>query len=125
MGRKHDRTAVVIQPKATEQKPTPVATMNFNSVMDQRGCVYVWKPKAMPPYSKHSIHYPPTSNVGDEDIPIHNTSGRALNGATPNLLLAAAFTELKQNAKTDPTVIYHLEKALGRLMQLNLLERVS
>lgn len=43
VGRKHDRTAVVIQPKATEQKPTPVATMNFNSVMDQRGCVYVWK----------------------------------------------------------------------------------
>ena len=73
MGRKHDRTAVVIQPKVVDQKPTPVSTMNFNSVMDQRGCVYVWKPKAMPPYSKHSIHYPPTSNVGDEDIPIHNT----------------------------------------------------
>ena len=50
---------------------------------------------------------------------------RKSKSATPNLMIAAAYTELKQNAKTDPTVIYHLEKALGRLMQLNLLERVS
>ena len=70
MGRKHDRTAVVIQPKVVDQKPTPVSTMNFNSVMDQRGCVYVWKPKAMPHYLMICIQYRSTYYVGDVDFTI-------------------------------------------------------
>lgn len=124
MGRKHERTAAVVQ-KAKVSDLVPVPTIDCNHVMDRRGCVYVWKPKALPPYAKHSIHYPKSANVGDEDIPIHNTHGNNLNGAEPSLILAAAYMEMKHNTKADPVVIYHLEKAIGRLMQLNLLERVS
>ena len=124
MGRKHERTTAVTQ-KCKPLEPVSVPTIDCNHVMDRRGCVYVWKPKALPPYAKHSIHYPKSANVGDEDIPIHNTHGNNLNGAEPSLILAAAYMEMKHNTKADPVVIYHLEKAIGRLMQLNLLERVS
>lgn len=124
MGRKHDIQATVIQKNQTTT-PVAVPALDCKRMMDRRGCVYVWKPKAMPPYAKHSIHYPKSSKIGDEDIPIHNTSGSKLNGASPDLFVVAAYMEMKQNPKTDPTVIYHLEKAIGRLMQLNLLESVS
>lgn len=124
MERKNEKAAAVI-PKGKVPELIPVPTIDCNHVMDRRGCTYVWKPKALPPYAKHSIQYPKSSNIGDEDIPLHNTSGKSLNGAEPSLILAAAYMEMKHNTKADPVVIYHLEKAIGRLMQLNLLERVS
>lgn len=125
MGRKHDMKVEVKAPLQTNTPTPKAAVINCDRVMDRRGCVYVWKPNAKPPYAKHSIHYPTTCAIGDEDIPIQNNRESKINGASPELLLVAAFRDMKNNSKTDPAVLYHLDRAIGRLLQTGVLENVS
>lgn len=124
MGRKDPRTTQVTRPPSTAPLLEALLTkVDVTKVRDRSGCIYVYKPQAQPPYSRHSIHYP--DSTLDEDIPINNPKNKKLNGASAELLVAAAYTELMNTPGADTATLFHLEKALTRMLSLGRIKSVS
>lgn len=98
----------------------------YPAIRDRKGLTYRYKPDAKVPASNHSIIYPPHLDVvgGDEDIPIQNRSGSKINGASPELLIVAVLNEMLSTPDADKMVIYHLERAVTRLFNIDKIESV-